>query len=324
MRFSWTACRLNFVVCSMVIATAPASPQNSEPLQQAYELRQHGELKSAVAILDPLVHSTDGNLSELERGVAWNVLGTVYQDLEEVDKARLCYEKSMEVLRPIPSAQGQLASAMDNFGSLYAGLGQFNDSERLRKNARKLYARIGDHAGLARVSSNLAESDLQKNDIAAARRNIQFAIRESGNAIGLDDDDIAGILGVRGQLALLDGNRKVALSFFQDLTSRWSRAHGPKSYQVGIGLLLQTQALRLSGDRASASSDVQQAAAIFADSLGPHSTLYWEALLSQAQLMRDDGRWTEAMALERRAHIGLREIEDSRCGNCTISAQAFR
>ena len=59
-----------------------------------------------------------------DAGVAWNVLGQSYLDLDRYAEARQAYQHAMEILRPIPSARAQYASTLDSMGMLEASLGQ--------------------------------------------------------------------------------------------------------------------------------------------------------------------------------------------------------
>jgi cytochrome c-type biogenesis protein CcmH/NrfG len=58
------------------------------------------------------------NAEERDVGVAWNVLGSAYLDLEMYDKAQRAYQRSIERLRAIPAAQAQYASSIDSLGTL--------------------------------------------------------------------------------------------------------------------------------------------------------------------------------------------------------------
>lgn len=69
------------VSAGAISSSAQAPSSENELIRHAYELKQHGELKSAIAILDPIVHSPDGDLPAEERGTVWNILGSAYQDL---------------------------------------------------------------------------------------------------------------------------------------------------------------------------------------------------------------------------------------------------
>ena len=311
--------------CCMIPTSVQAASSANDLIRDAYGLKQHGDFKSAIAILEPIADSTDEELPAEQKGIAWNILGSAYQDLHHLDQARSCYEHSINLLRPIVAAQAQFASAVDNLGSVELEFGRFDNSERLRRKARQIYTRLGDHAGVARTSSNLAVVALRQGADGEARRYIRTALQESARAAGLDDDDIAGMLSVRGRLALIDRNPKAALAFYQEAFERWTQLHGAASYQAGIGLSLRSEAHRLAGDLTDASCDLRNALSIFSSTLGSNSSLYWKTSLQLARVLRDQGLSDEAQAIEEKAANALHDNRDYQsCVACSITAQAFR
>jgi tetratricopeptide (TPR) repeat protein len=316
------------IVMLAVSATMPLSAQATTPedewVRQANELKKHGDPRAAIAILEPITNTAKQDVPSETQGLAWNLLGSSYQELEMLDKARLCYERSIDALRSVPSAQSSLALALNNLGSVELELGRFDDSERLSKRARDLYVQIGDHAGIAGASTNLAVLELQRGRLGSARKFLLTAVRESERTTALDDDDVAAILSVQGRFALIDHQPAVASSFFSQAIDHWIRVHGATSYLVGVGLLLRAQAYASDGDFTHASSDLQQALTVFAVTPGRTSALYWKATLEEARLMRQLGHTSESESLKQQATDALKGIQSRQCGNCTVSVEALR
>jgi tetratricopeptide (TPR) repeat protein len=107
----------------------------SDQIEQADQLRNEGQPKAAIAMLEPMLQPGANAFSEDDLGFAWNVLGSSYQDLEMVSKARWCYETAMEKLRSIPSARARYAAAIANLASLEVSLEQKNLSKGLYQKA---------------------------------------------------------------------------------------------------------------------------------------------------------------------------------------------
>jgi tetratricopeptide (TPR) repeat protein len=105
---------------TLVPPHAPMRAQSSayDQIVGADALRYQGEPKAAVAILEPMVQGQAGGLTDIDVGLAWNVLGSSYEDLHMPEKARSCYETAIEKLRPIPSAQAKYAASLANLASL--------------------------------------------------------------------------------------------------------------------------------------------------------------------------------------------------------------
>ncbi len=316
------------IVLLTVSAAIPLSVQAQTPddelVRQANELKKHGNPRAAIAILEPMANAANRDVPSEKQGHVWNLLGSSYQDLEMLAKARSCYERSIDALSSILSAQSSLAQALNNLGSVELELGQFDDSERLSKRARDLYVQIGDHAGIAGASTNLAVLEFQRGRLGPAHKFLLTAVRESKQTTALDDDDVAAIFSIQGRFALIDHQPALASSFFSQAIDHWIRLHGSTSYLVGFGLLLRAQAYSSNSDFTHASSDLQQALTLFAATPGRTSALYWRATLEQAQLMRQLGHTSESESLEEQATNALKEIRNRKCGNCTVPVEALR
>lgn len=311
------------VSTAIPLSVQAATPDN-ELVRQAHELKKHGDPRAAIAILEPIANAANRDVPSETQGLVWNLLGSSYQELEMLDKARFCYERSIDALRSISSAQSSLALALINLGSVEMELGRFDDSERLSKRARDIYVQIGDHAGIAGASTNLAVLEFQRGRLGRARKFLLTAVGESKRTTALDDDDVAAILTVQGRFALIDHQPALAASFFSQAIDHWIRLHGSTSYLVGIGLLLRAQAYSSDGDFTHASSDLRQARAIIAVTPGRTSALYWRTTLEQAQLMRQLGHTSESESLEQQARDALKQIRTQQCGNCTVPVEALR
>jgi tetratricopeptide (TPR) repeat protein len=315
---------LILIIAVMRSAHAAAPDDESDSIRRAYLLQVEGDFSDAIEILAPIASSPSAALPDQQKGMVWNLLGSAYQITENFARARYCYEKAIAILRRDPSSQAELASAIDNLGSLEQSLGHSADSERLRKRAWKIFAALDNHAGLARVSTNLAVIAAQRDDRTAVRSYLAQAVQESQLARDLDDDQIATMNDVQGWLALKDGKPQSALSFFDDAIAHWARRHGSSSGQVAMGLVLRAQAYENGGNFIDASTDLQQAENIFATKLGENSTLYWNTVLHQAILLKHEGHEREARSLKKSATSALNNIEREACVNCTVTAEAFR
>lgn len=315
---------LILIMAALRSAHAAAPVDESDSIHRAYVLEVHGDFVSAIAILAPIANSPSVGLSDQTKGMVLNLLGSAYRVTDNFAGAQHCYEKAIAILRRDPSSQSELASAIENLGSLEESLGHSAESERLRRHARKIYIALDDHAGLARVSTNLAVIAMHRDDRSAVRSHLGQALQEAQLARDLDDDQIASMNGVQGWLALKDGKPQSALSFFDNAIAHWARPHGPSSCQVATGLVLRAHAYEKEGDFKDASTDLQQAENIFATKLGKNSTLYWSAVLDESVLLKHEGHEREARSLEICATSALHSIERGACVNCTITAEAFR
>lgn len=306
-----------------LVSCVRADVSQDKLIVQAYDLLMHDDARDAIAVLEPITSSTDGTMPAERKAIAWNILGSAYQDLDRYDKARHCYEQAINLLGKEKSATGDYASVLDNLGSVEMAVGHVHEAENIRKKVQSIYAAVGDHTGLARVSTNLAVMAYLRNDRKAASRYLATALAESRMASGLDDDDIAGLRSVEGWLLLKQKNAAAALPSFQDAMELWTRRHGARSHQVGWALCMRAEVYIAMGDLTRSSSDLEQALSIFAVSPGKDSALYWSTALTLARNMRREGNASQAAPLEVQARSALDDLRGQRCTGCSVSVQAL-
>jgi cytochrome c-type biogenesis protein CcmH/NrfG len=125
--------RVPLVVLVIVMLAVPVRAQESasHSIVRAFEQCRDGDPKAAIAILEPLLRAGARFDDPQDPGVAWNVLGHSYFDLDRFAEARRAYQHAVEILRPIPSARAQYASTLDSMGALEASLGHRSEAKIL-------------------------------------------------------------------------------------------------------------------------------------------------------------------------------------------------
>jgi tetratricopeptide (TPR) repeat protein len=255
--------------------------------------------------------------------VAWNVLGQSYLDLDRYAEARQAYQHALRILRPIPSARAQYSSTLDSMGMLEASLGQRNEAKTLCEKARQIYAELGDSAGVAITSINLAVIALGRNDFKAARYSLQKAI-ESQPERAMKADDLAAVDAVKSGLALHDGDHEEAIAMAQQAIDLWTRAHGPGYFLLSNGYLLRAQALAHAGEYVRAMRDAQTALAIVEAAIGRITIDFLSAQVVYARILRASGAKQEGSRMAKEAGSALDELQRRQCSGCTIDASGFR
>ena len=301
-----------------------AQRSSSDQIAQAFHFWSDGHPKVAIEILDAMLRARVNSGDDREQGVAWNVLGSAYLDLERYDEAKQAYQHAMEKLRPIPSAQAQYAATVDSLARLEDSLGQKDLAKALGHRARHIYEELGDSAGVAVTSTNLAVIAYGQRDFKTARRALQRAIEEAQHTNRLIDDDVAAIDATRSVLALHDGREEDAISAIERAINLWTQAHGPGYYMLGTGYLVRAQVLAKSRDYARAISDAQHALAMAEAAVGRSSVAYLSAETIYAQILRASGAKQEASRLKKEASSALANLHSRRCMGCTLDAAAFR
>jgi tetratricopeptide (TPR) repeat protein len=313
------------VVVTLILAVPMrAQESNSDAIVRAFQLWTGGQPKAPIAILEPLLQAETRFDDARDPGVAWNVLGQSYLDLDRFAEARQAYQHAMQILRPIPSARAQYASTLDSMGMLEEALRQRDVAKALCEKARQTYAELGDPAGVAITSINLAVIALGRNDFKAARRFLQMAMEEVQHGGALRPDDVAAMNAVQSALALHDRKGEEAIAMAQEAIDLWTRAHGPEYFLVANGYLLRAQALAQSGDYAAAIRDAQHALAIAETSIGKNTMDYLSAEGVYARILRASGAKQEGSRMAREASSAMADLERRQCSGCTIDASGFR
>ena len=317
--------RVPMVVLVILMLAVPAGAQESasNAILRAFEQLRGGQPKAAIAILEPLLQASSRFDDPQDPGVAWNVLGHSYLDLDRYAEAREAYQRAMEILRQIPSARGQYAAALDSMAMLEASLGQRDEAKTLCEKARQTYAELGDSAGVAITSIDLAVIALGRKDFKAARRLLQTAIQSQPER-AMNADDIAAMDEVKSALAFHDGNGGEAISMAQQAIDLWTRAHGPGYFLLSNGFLLRAQALAHAGDYVRARGDAQHALAIVETAVGRNTIDYFSAQAVYAGILRASGAKQEGSRMAKEAGSALAELERRQCSGCTIDANGFR
>jgi tetratricopeptide (TPR) repeat protein len=301
-----------------------AQKSASDQITQAFQLWSEGRPKAAIEILDAMLRAGANSADDRELGVAWNVLGSSYLDLERYDDAKQAYHHAMEKLRPIPSARAQYASTVDSLARLEDSLGQKDLAKALGNRARNIYEELGDSAGVAVTSTNLAVIACGQRDFKTARRALQRAVQEAQHTTRLIDDDVAAIDATRSVLALHEGREEEAISAIERAIDLWTHAHGPDYYMLGTGYLVRARVLAKSRDYGRAISDAQHALAMAEAAVGRNSVAYLSAESIYAQILRASGAKQEASRLKKEASTAFADLRSRRCTGCTLDATAFR
>jgi tetratricopeptide (TPR) repeat protein len=318
--------RVPMAVLVTLILAVPmrAQPSNSDEIVRAFHLWRGGQPKAAIAILEPLLQADARFDDARDPGVGWNVLGQAYLDLDRFAEARQAYQHALQILRPIPSARAQYASTLDSMAMVEEALRERDEAKALCEKARQTYTELGDHAGVAITSINLAVIALGRNDFKAARRFLQTAIQEGQHAGAMRADDVAAMDGVQSALALHDRKVAEAIAMAQEAIDVWTRAHGPEYFLVANGYLLRAEAMAQSGDFAPAMRDAQHALAIAEASIGRNTIDYVTAEAVYARILRASGAKREGSRMAREAGSALADLERRQCSGCTIDASGFR
>ena len=290
-------------------------------LSQANETQREGKPAQAIADLQRLLDSH--TLDVRGTGKAWNILGLAYEDEGDLQRARHAYEESLQILKSLPDSR-DYAMALDDFGRLCLAAGQFDDAEKVRMKALRLYEKVDDHGGMTRASTDLAAISFREKKVKQGSRYLERAVKEAQAASDLDDDDRAAIVSLQGWQAQFNGDNRLSTERFQQSLDLWRKLHGEEHPYTGWGYLLLGDAEAAAGQLTLAERNIQQSIGILDRTVGRQNPRYLLAELAYARVLDDAGSHREAAQIKSTAEPQLKDIYRRQCAGCTVSVMAFR
>ncbi len=312
----WPAFLLLFTVCPLLSQMTP-----TQRLTQAYSLEKEGKPTPAISELQELLDSK--SLDTVSTGKAWNILGLAYDDQGNFPLAQHAFEESLHILENLPDNIQDYAMALDDFGGLYVATGQFEVANKLRTKAFGLYEKVGDHAGIARASGDLAGTAFSQKEVERGSRYLERAVKEARLANDLGDDDRAAIASLRGWQAQLDGDFTMSVVRYGQALDLLRKRHGEEHPYTGWGYLLLGDAHAEAGQLTTALEEMRQGIAILDRTLSRQNPRYLVAEIAYSRVLDATGSHAEAAQIEAAAEPLLKDIYRKQCAGCTVSATAF-
>jgi tetratricopeptide (TPR) repeat protein len=319
-----TACTLRGPAAALLTSDSSGSYNDSglSRLLEARALTEQDKDAAAVALLEPLVQNKSGGLDDAHRGIAWNILGTAYQNMGHYEIARRCYESAIDLLKSLPFPNNAYIAALDNLGALEGLLNHLDAAISLRMKARKLYVKRSDYAGLARTDSNLAVIALSQNKQRHAHHLLINALNEAQRATNLGEGDRAEIYAVQGNFAAHDLDFAGAIKAYTLSIGLWRNAGGREASITAWEYALRGDAWRMKGNLQEATKDFQTAFAILESSDARATPVYFQIQLLDAKLLSAAGDKAMAARLESAAKESLQKIQQAAAWS--VSADAFQ
>lgn len=303
--------------------TLHAQTPPTNEFTRAAELNDEGRFPEAIRIIESFFAQGPQNDHAIT-GIAWDLRGVALQNLGDWEGARRSYEASVAILRTEPDQIRQYASALDNLGSLKQDLGQLQESRSLRIHARQLYRSVGDHAGTARASVNLALVALGLRDRRQTRKFLADAFSEESLVQNPDLGDLAALHSAQAIQVARNGRPNEALDEINHAIALWTQRYGPHYYLLATGLSLRGSIDDSLHKNSDARSDFRLSLDILKMNGEADSQVFYLVESAYAGALRDSGEHDEADRLESEAKEGLERLRRPQCNGCSISAESFR
>jgi tetratricopeptide (TPR) repeat protein len=296
-------------------------------MRDALVLEQQGQFDQAIAIFNQLTASHQ--LSGIELGRTYIMLGIAYHQNANFNQAQPAFEQSLRILERDPEHASDYAAALHNYAGLYNDSGQLEVATRMWLKALHLRQQTGDHAAVTRSFTSLAGVALAQKQVSEARKYLKQAADEAKLAAGLagkdlTDDDLAILSETQAWLALTDGRALEAVERYQLALDLCKRSRGDQHWLTGWEYMLRGKAYARAGDIDRAVADMQKGLEILAHALGQRNPKYFAAQLAYSRVLDQTGSHAEAARLRETTERASKEFYGHQCVGCTIDVAAFR
>ena len=292
-------------------------------IARAAALKDEGNWRSSVALLEPVVEFGRNELTPQEALVAWNLLALDYQYLGDYGKARRAFETALSFIKPA-SAPTRYAAVLANFGTLQLELGQNESAQRLFLRARTLIENDTDQMALVNVDRRLATLAIAQRRYKDAKRALSEAFQKAAVAEHPQPDDLGALYAIQSNLNLRMHDLPAALDAIQKAIDLGNQLHGTgASVEFDAYYIIRGHIYGQLHEYQKARDDLEMAVSDLAKNPGTDSPLYLAAESAYADLLHKAGSKQEASRLKKHVNSTWQELRRQGCVRCTINILEF-
>jgi tetratricopeptide (TPR) repeat protein len=309
---------LMMLTCAQLFAQS--TPQ--QELRNCLLLEKQARFGEAISAAMAAISS--GQLTEVELGRGYIMLGFAYHQEGDFNDAHAAFEQSLRIFEHDPEHLSDYAATLNDYGGLYGDAGHLDVAEAMWLKALQLRQQVGDHAAVMRSLTNLAEAMIAQKRQHQAAGYLKRASVELKSAPDLTDDDFALFFEAQAWLALSEGHSFVAVDYFQRALEISRRTRGEDHWLTGWGHILRGKAYAQSGNLNASLADMQEGLTILDRALGRKSLKYVAAELAYSRILDQSGSHEEAARLRTSAELAGKDFFGGQCPSCTINVAGFR
>jgi len=268
-------------------------------LQLNAQILTKEDLQKEIAVYEAAsLHAETSTMSAVRAGQIWSRLGTLYQDAGRYGQSEGAFEHAMRLLTIAPVSKPDLATAIDNLGTLYMETGNVKEAEEAESKGLKIREEAGLKSELPRSWYHLATLYLREHHFRKAREFAQRSVDAFFADANATPEDRTGSLLVLASSLCQSHQYAEAIAKLQSALRITTQTYGPNQYPTGFSTFLLGYAYWKSGDLARASEPMQRGSEIIGKELGSEHPAYLIVMTQYAQFLRDEHKEDIAKAIE--------------------------
>jgi tetratricopeptide (TPR) repeat protein len=298
--------KLALLFCLLGAASLPAQKHDWRAFETRFnQLCQQGDFVAARMLITTALDDVDPDQDLRGAGTLLWLLGVANHVLGDFDEADLRFRAAISALeRAGGPAALSLARARIGHAALLELRGCLDQAERLREDGIRVLRRelSPNHPEILHARSQLAASLLRRGDLDGAEQLCREVIAASNDSAGFPNGFLAESYFTLGSVLLAGGQNASAADALAKSLALTESDYGPDHpTQINGSVALATAHLRLR-QFDSAATLLDRAERIALAFLGPQHPLRLEVLTARCELLRAEGKKSEARKLEKTVH----------------------
>jgi tetratricopeptide (TPR) repeat protein len=258
------------------------------------------ELQKEIVVYEAAsLHAETPNMSAIQAGQIWSRLGSLYQDAGMYGQSERAFEHAMRLLTVTPVSKPDLATAIDDLGTLYMETGNVKEAEHAESKALKIREESNLKSELPKSWYHLATLYLREHHPGKAREFAQRAVDAFFADASAVPEDKTGSLLVLASSLCQSHQYSEAITKLQSALQMTTETYGSSSFPTGLNTFLLGYGYWKNRDLTSASELMQRGSDIIGKELGSKHPAYLSVMTEYAKFLRDEHKQDVARAIER-------------------------
>jgi tetratricopeptide (TPR) repeat protein len=303
------------LLIAMSLSVCAARAQTSEPLIATSPAQIERDIE-LIRIAEQQ-HSPDA-----ERGALWTQLALDYQYAADFLKAEDAYNKSLHLLKTVPSARAEYATTLECLAALYLIYSHVDDAERVRKQALAVREKLGNRSDIGLSQIHLANIAIARRQFKKAERTALQGMEEMESSshpprVGM----LTGFITV-AYARCMQGNTGGGLMSAQQALAFANDHFQPESAAVGFALGVLGLAEWKNGNTQAAEKAMLHGIQILRAKLAPADPRLAGALLQYHDYLIASSRRVEAQVIHEEVDR-MNSQSGIYCPGCTVSVSSL-